>query len=160
MKYIDFFLILFLKILTVRSTRVKGTWNTADDFFFFLLKFGFQKTDLHNPDSSGFVYGNITTDNQKFVKSATFIIVDYDNFFEYYKSYKYNKLSKNKEKLCSQMFSKFSIGKCDDNYLKNINYISEIPCPKERLCENSGDVSNLVRGSQFSYQIKDYQYPR
>lgn len=158
MKLISFFLIFFLKILNIKCTNIVGTWNT-DEFFLFLVKFGFQKTDSHNPYSSGFVYGNITTDNYNVNKSATLVLIDYNNFIEYYRTYRYNVL-KNKDEVCQQMFSKFNFGKCGEDYLKKINFISEVPCEKNHLCKNAGDSSDYVRGSQFSYQIKDYQHPK
>lgn len=161
MKFTSCFLILFLKILSVKCTHIVGSWNT-DDLFLFLMKFGFQKTDSHNPYSSGYVYGNITTDNFKLNKSATFVVIDYDNFIGYYRTYR-NRDSKalmNKDKACQQMFSKFDFGKCGEDYLKKVNFISEIPCDKNGLCKNAGDPADYVRGSQFSYQIKDYQQPK
>ncbi len=156
MKFFGCFLILFLKILNVQSTHLKGTWNT-DDFFLFLLKFGFQKTDLHDPYSSGYVYGNFTTDIDKFNKTAALVVVDYDNFYDYYK---HSKLINNKEQACQNMFASFNFGDCGKDYLKNVNFIGEVPCPKNKLCKNAGDSSDTVRGSQFSYQIKDTQNPR
>ena len=47
------------------SLRVSGTFDLADDFFQFVAKFGFQKTDPQNiAQTQGFIYGNITYDNK------------------------------------------------------------------------------------------------
>jgi len=43
------------------SLHLEGTWET-EDFFVFLTKFGFQKTEPNNiNDTKGYVFGNITT---------------------------------------------------------------------------------------------------
>ena len=41
--------------------RLTGEFDPSTDFFVFLAKFGFQKTEVLNKiDSQGFIYGNIT----------------------------------------------------------------------------------------------------
>lgn len=148
MKLTGFFVILFLKILDSYCTHLKGTWS-SEDFVLFLLKFGFQKTDSHDPYSSGFVYGNITTDNSKLNKSVAFVLFDYDHFYHFYT---FSKLS-NKENACQSMF------RCDDDNQKYFNYVADVPCPANGICKNSKKPLEIVRGSQFSFQIKDLQYP-
>ena len=50
--------------------RVSGTFDLADDFFQFVAKCGFQKTDPQNiAQTQGFIYGNITYDNTGIVAS-------------------------------------------------------------------------------------------
>lgn len=45
----------------VDALRVKGTFDAARDFFVFIAKFGFQKTDIRYPNNTqGVIYGNIT----------------------------------------------------------------------------------------------------
>ncbi|XP_065226243.1 integral membrane protein GPR180-like [Planococcus citri] len=153
MKMTGFFLILFLKILNVKCVHMKGTWK-SEDFFMFVVKFGFQKTDLHNPYSSGYIYGNITTDNFKSNRTAMFVVLDNDNFIEYYPY----RLFKNRTKACQLMFHKISFGKCVQG--EKIDFVSEIPCRKNHLCTNAGNPADFIYGSQFSYQIKDFQQPK
>ena len=43
------------------ALRVQGEFDLREDFFIFLAKFGFQKTDIRGPnDTQGVIYGNIT----------------------------------------------------------------------------------------------------
>ena len=43
------------------SLRVSGTFDPGRDFFKFVAKFGFQKTDqLNVGQTQGFIYGNVT----------------------------------------------------------------------------------------------------
>ena len=43
------------------ALHIQGTFNPKEEFFHFLAKFGFQKTELRRrDDSQGFIYGNIT----------------------------------------------------------------------------------------------------
>lgn len=158
MKFALFFS-LFLKILYTECTHIKGTWNTGD-FFMILLKFGFVKTDPHDPSSTGYVYGNITTDVSKFYnKYGTFVLIDYDQFSGYYRTYRY-KVLENKEKACQQMFAQFDFGKCDSDYLKRVSFISEVPCSKNQVCLNASNPAVYVHGSQFTFQINELQSPR
>lgn len=154
MKLTACFVILFLKILDSNGTHLKGSWS-SQDFFLFVLKFGFQKTDSHDPSSSGFIYGNITTDNSKLNKSAAFVVFDYDDFYNFYK---FSKLS-SKEDACNNMLNSFAEGNCTDDNSKKVNFVTDVPCPKNGICKNSRKPLELVRGSQFTYQIKDLQYP-
>ena len=48
-------------ILGANALRVRGVFDLKDDFFVFLAKFGFQKTDIVDPNNTqGVIYGNIT----------------------------------------------------------------------------------------------------
>ena len=43
------------------ALRVRGEFDLSQDFFLFLAKFGFQKTDIQDPnDTQGVIYGNIS----------------------------------------------------------------------------------------------------
>jgi len=155
MKFVSFCALLFLKILYTQCTHIKGTWNTGD-FFKDLLKFGFVKTDPHDSSSMGYVYGNITTDNLKFNRSATFVLIDYDQFIGYYRTYRYRVLE-SKEKACQQMFSEFNIGKCGSDYFKRVNFVSDIPCGKNQVCVNATDH---IHGSQYAFRINELKSPK
>ena len=116
--------------------RVSGTFDLADDFFQFVAKFGFQKTDPQNiAQTQGFIYGNITYDNtgivtsdfyhilsQSFEKasrlpppfpepyntsqSVTLAVLDRGYFLSFYG----NRTVFDKGKACQQMFKKISSG--------------------------------------------------
>ena len=46
---------------TTLGLHLTGKFDPSKDFFLFLAKFGFQKTDIVNKmDSHGYIYGNIT----------------------------------------------------------------------------------------------------
>ena len=45
----------------VGALRVQGKYDLGHDFFLFLAKFAFQKTEVRDPNNTqGFIYGNIT----------------------------------------------------------------------------------------------------
>lgn len=49
-------------ISSTYSLHLKGVWNTEDEFFHFLAKFGFQKTTPHERElTEGFIFGNVTS---------------------------------------------------------------------------------------------------
>lgn len=64
----DTFVFVFLTLLfnpllfqQASSLHLYGRWDPNEDFFLFLSKFGFQKTDLTNKnDTQGFIFGNFT----------------------------------------------------------------------------------------------------
>ncbi|GAB1860853.1 Transmembrane protein 145 [Camponotus japonicus] len=65
------------------STHITDTFNTRE-FFRFLIKFGFQKTDCHRQkDSYGYIFGNVTATTDIDVP-ITLTILDRDHFLEYY----------------------------------------------------------------------------
>ena len=44
------------------ALRVQGEFDLSHDFFTFIAKFGFQKTDIRDPNNTqGLIYGNITS---------------------------------------------------------------------------------------------------
>ena len=48
-------------MIGAHALRVKGTFDAGRDFFVFIAKFGFQKTDIRYPNNTqGVIYGNIT----------------------------------------------------------------------------------------------------
>ena len=52
-------------ILGVNALRVRGVFDLNQDFFVFLAKFGFQKTDIGDPNNTqGVIYGNITAQSK------------------------------------------------------------------------------------------------
>lgn len=82
------------------STHITGTFNTRE-FFRFLIKFGFQKTDRHRQkDSYGYIFGNVTATTD-FDAPITLAILDRGHFLEYYG----NRTLMNKSTACAYMFN-------------------------------------------------------
>ena len=47
------------------ALRVQGEFDLSHDFFTFLAKFGFQKTEIRDPNNTqGLIYGNITVSSE------------------------------------------------------------------------------------------------
>lgn len=84
----------------VHSTHITGTFDTRE-FFRFLIKFGFQKTDRHRQkDSYGYIFGNITAKSD-FDVPITLAILDRGHFLEYYG----NRTLTDKSTACAYMFN-------------------------------------------------------
>lgn len=80
-------------------THISGTFNT-NEFFRFLMKFGFQQTDRHRQkDSCGYIFGNITSRTNS-SKLVTLAVLDRNHFLEYYG----NRSIENKNIACATMF--------------------------------------------------------
>lgn len=173
----------FLTIEPVRSTRISGTYNT-DEFFRFLVKFGFQKTDRHRQkDTYGHIFGNITS-KSNFSRPITLAVLDRRHFLEYYG----NRTVENKNLACELMFKTLekssydshcndggqdflryffvhsnlvSSDKIINKYYKNCIFIfRRIPCPKNQLCSDEDVPGNVVKGYQFTYAIEDIWQPK
>jgi hypothetical protein len=89
-------LIELISIQTVSSLHLKGTFKTSE-FFKFIARFGFQKTDVHDElTTTGFIYGNITlvdsgnlrnynrTNGLSPASMVTLAVMDYNYFIDYY----------------------------------------------------------------------------
>lgn len=86
MKLNSLLLILSFSIITPNEAIIiDGEFNTAD-FFLFVRKFGFVKSEKHKT-SYGYIYGNITSSSdESFLKdvSVTFAVLDFHHFLEFY----------------------------------------------------------------------------
>lgn len=81
------------------STHISGTFDTSE-FFRFLMKFGFQKTDQHRQrDTYGYIFGNITSKSNS-TNLVTLAVLDRGHFLEFYG----NRTIKNKNDACTLMF--------------------------------------------------------
>ena len=57
----------------VNALRVQGEFDLSQEFFVFLAKFGFQKTDVREPNNTqGVIFGNITTSSKSLHDSTEF----------------------------------------------------------------------------------------
>ena len=81
------FWLLFLVCLLINWTLIDtlhltGDVDTSDTFFFFLAKFGFQKTEILDKGASqGYIYGNVTlvnNSNNISVSIAANILISFD----------------------------------------------------------------------------------
>lgn len=82
------------------ATHISGTFDTKE-FFRFLVKFGFQKTDRHRQkDSYGYIFGNVTS-GSNFSVPITLAVLDRGHFLEYYG----NRTLEDKSAACALMFN-------------------------------------------------------
>ncbi|CAH0406889.1 unnamed protein product [Chilo suppressalis] len=145
-----------LLFLGVTSTRIRGEFST-NDFFKFLVKFGFQKTDIHyQKETYGYIFGNITS-NQQFKYPITFAVLDGRSFLHYYKS----RHITNKELACQVMFENLNNSafhpKCNPH---GQDLFRRIPCRKSELCVDEDTPWNVIKKNQFTYVIENTGQPR
>ncbi|XP_018579615.1 integral membrane protein GPR180 [Anoplophora glabripennis] len=138
-----------------QCTHLKGTFK-SNEFFKFLIKFGFQKTDRHQADAThGYIFGNITSKHH-FPDSITLAVLDRLYFLEYYK----NRFVNDKHQACNLMFGNLNTTAFDPKCSpKGKDYLRKIPCPKGELCENEDNPWNVVKNHQFTYVIQDFKQP-
>lgn len=137
-------------------THIKGTWNTKD-FFKFLVKFGVQKTDLRfKKDTLGYIFGNITLKSD-FKYNATLAVLDRAFFLDYYG----NRTIVDKELACQQMFSKIKEVAYDSVCLtEGEDFLRKVPCLDGKLCYDEDAPWDVIKGSQFTFQVEDLKEPR
>ncbi|XP_074659967.1 integral membrane protein GPR180-like [Tubulanus polymorphus] len=143
------------------SLHLSGTWHSSN-FFLFLAKFGFQKTDLNNKvNTQGYIYGNITLNSaseKNIPADLTLVVVDSEYFIEFFS----NSTATPRTKACASMFKKIDLIAWDV-YCKPNNpedFLRRIPCPKGELCIDEDSPSRVVGGYQFTYSVQDTNQPR
>ena len=109
--YLVIFTVLLIeKIQENSALHLKGTFKT-NEFFKFVTRFGFQKTDEHNVDiTTGYIYGNISLvgdnvhTNQSIPTNSliTLAVMDYNYFIDYYNE----RMILPRSAACSIMFEK------------------------------------------------------
>lgn len=145
------------------ATRITGTYKT-DEFFRFLNKFGFQKTDKHSQkDSYGYIFGNITSNDDLQTATAanhyaTLAVLDRYHFMEFYE----NRTVKDRDAACQAMFAKIERTAFDVNCNPTAkgDYLRRVPCKNGGLCVDEDQKDVVVPGSQFTYTISDLMQPR
>lgn len=136
--------------------HIKGEFST-NEFFKFLAKYGFQKTDIHyQKETYGYILGNLTS-NFVFKYPITFAVLDRRHFIHYYKS----RLIENKETACQVMFQNLN----GTAYHPKCNAFGQdlfrrIPCPKGGLCLDEDTPWNVIKKNQFTYVIQNTGQPR
>lgn len=152
------FVIIVLCYQFGQCTHLKGTFH-SNEFFKFLIKFGFQKTDFHQPEAThGYIFGNITS-RQHFDVPITFAVLDRSYFLDYYRNWiNYGKYDKNK--LCKRMFKQIKSSAFDPKCSGNgTDLLRRIPCPKGKLCPDEDNPWNVVKNHQFTYVLQDFKHP-
>lgn len=150
--------ILSVQLINYNSaTHITGTFN-PDDFFKFIVKFGFQKTERHSQrDSFGYIYGNITS-RDNYPVPITFAVLDKLNFLQYYG----NRSVFNKEIACQRMFDRLDWLVYDSSCRTKAkaDYLRKVPCARGKLCSDEDSPANVVPQHQFTYVISDLLQPR
>lgn len=150
------FLILLL-VNTINATHLTGTFH-PQQFFKFLMKFGFQKTEKHSQkESYGYIYGNITSD-YNFTVPLEFAVLDKEIFTKYYG----NRSIVDREEACQRMFGVFDNIAFDRDCRPagQGDYLRRIPCPKGGLCADEDTPGNIIKENQFTFIISDLTSPR
>lgn len=147
---------LTLLFATVKCLHIKGTWHTSD-FFLFLARFGFQKTDPGMlGDTQGFIYGKIST-TSKLDSYFNLVLVDSEYFMELY-----GNSSLMNTPGCRNMFHKIDTTafdrKCNTHGTED--FLRKIPCPRDQLCVDEDNPSNVESGYQFTYKVQNSAQPR
>lgn len=140
------------------GTHVTGRFNPEREFFKFLIKFGFQKTEVTSlRDTYGYIYGNITATGPLPV-NLTLAVLDGSRFMDYYG----NHSIPNRDIACQRMFSHLnSLAYSDEcNPKAKGDYFRQVPCPKGALCPDEDTPANVVHGNQFTYVISNLFQPR
>lgn len=156
-------MIFLLKTTIICDTaRIQGQFQT-DDFFKFIMKFGFQRIESHSAASiedsagMGFIFGNITS-RYNFTESVTLAVLDKRNFEDYYRA----QHSYPKDVACQKMFARLKHiayeSTCNPHGKKD--YLRKVPCSVGQVCVDEDSISNVVPGNQFTYVISDLRQPR
>ena len=137
--------------------HLQGTWK-SDDFFKFLAKFGFQKTNEHDKlNTQGYIYGNIST-RENISSEMTLVVVDSEYFLQFYG----NRSVQPRTNACPAMFGK--IEKIAWDYTCNPtgreDFLRKIPCPLGSRCADEDIPDRVVPGYQFTYAVQDINQPR
>jgi hypothetical protein len=153
--------------ITTSALRLSGTINPGKVFFSFLPKFGFQKTEILNKDATqGYIYGNITyhhgasnqTNAVESFDQVTLAVLDRANFLEYYG----NRSVSNRKLACQKMFKKINQvayhATCHDDGEQD--FLRAVPCPEGSVCLEEDVPDNVVKGSQFTFRIRDLYQAR
>lgn len=151
-------LVLCLQLLHIGdAAHISGTFH-PNQFFKFIIKFGFQKTERHSQrDSFGYIYGNITS-KDSYPVPVTFAVLDKYSFLEFYG----NRTIFDKDVACQRMLQRLDKyayhSTC--NFRGLGDYIRRVPCPEGKLCDDEDAPANVVPGNQFTYVISDLKQPR
>ena len=139
---LTFLCVLSLAPAPTEALHLQGVWR-SDDFFLFLAKFGFQKTDPRDlTNTQGIIYGQVLPrtnadphqqQNKKvsFMPNLTLVLVDSEYFMEYYG----NRTSSNPSR-CRHMFNKIDTIAFDYQCKPKgqEDFLRKVPCQENQLC--------------------------
>ncbi|KAK2180595.1 hypothetical protein NP493_437g05034 [Ridgeia piscesae] len=141
------------------SLHLEGVWNSEEEFFKFLTRFGFQQTfDDDKSNTEGYIYGNITLlDPQNDTRpTSEFVVVDSEYFLDYYGN------KDGESGVCPAMFRKIDTKAWDPicNPGGKEDFLRPLPCPVGLPCINGTQADWLIPGYQFTYKVDDILKPR
>lgn len=152
-----YLIVLIIQPTLYYATRITGTYRT-DEFFLFINKFGFQKTDKHSQkDSFGYIFGNITSNDDLKETPITLAVQDKYTFMDFYG----NRSIKDRDVACARMFEKIEKIAFDSDCNPNAkgDYLRKIPCKPGMVCKDE-ERSTVIPGSQLTFVISDLKQPR
>ncbi|GAB1604298.1 uncharacterized protein LOC115219095 [Argonauta hians] len=148
---------------TSEALHLQGVWKSSN-FFLFLAKFGFQKTDLRDLEhTQGIIYGQMFSNGKNSINVTpphsmlTLVLVDSEYFMEYYSNRTLSGANR-----CPRMFNKIDTiafdYKCRPKGLED--FLRKVPCPENNICVDEDDPKDVIEGFQFTYRIRDMERPR
>lgn len=144
-------------LYSTSALHVSGQWH-ASEFFNFLGKFGFEKTnDQDLSGTLGYIYGNVTS-QQNITGQMALVVLDSEYFTEFFGNRLLQRAS-----ACSAMFEKINEIMWDEgcNWEGYEDFLRRIPCRVNELCNDEmKDPHNVIDGYQFTYSVRDTNQPR
>lgn len=158
------FVLLAATAWSAQCLHLRGTFRTGQ-FFTFLAKFGFKKTDRHDHENTlGYIYGNVTAPaNAGVTHRGTLVVADRDHFLAFYgnrtQSYPDGGTAAS---VCELMFAGINRVAFDSSCNPNgtQDFLRNIPCAAGKLCEDEDKPSRVVAGNQFTYTVRDLHQAR
>ncbi|KAB7501553.1 Integral membrane protein [Armadillidium nasatum] len=159
-------IILILSFLNKSGAlHTTGVWKSKDEFFHFITKFGFQKTNQHELEASeGYIFGNITSllkSNSHSQIYGTLALLPRQFFVPFYKNRSLS-LFENADIACQSMFKNIDSesydAQCHDTGRED--FLRKVPCPVGKLCVDEDNPNNVIKGMQLTYTVQDINNPR
>ncbi|KAL1444510.1 hypothetical protein MTO96_029819 [Rhipicephalus appendiculatus] len=150
------FVLLAATAWSAQCLHLRGTFRTGQ-FFTFLAKFGFKKTDRHDHENTlGYIYGNVTATAAKkgdLTHRGTLVVADRDNFLAFYGNRTQGYADGSSASVCDLMFAGINRVAFDSNCNPNgtQDFLRNVPCAAGKLCEDEDKPSRVVAGHQFWY---------
>lgn len=149
--------LVLILICSTKAAHLSGTFRTQD-FFKFIVKFGFQQTEKHSQrDSFGYIYGNITS-RDAFPVPLTLAVLDKDRFLDFYQ----NRTVFDKDMACKLMFRSIEPFAYDPVCKPRAtgDFLRKVPCVEGHLCPDETAQSDVVAGHQLTYVLANLKQPR
>uniref|UniRef100_L7LZE7 Putative rhodopsin-like gpcr transmembrane domain protein n=1 Tax=Rhipicephalus pulchellus TaxID=72859 RepID=L7LZE7_RHIPC len=159
------FVLLAATAWSAQCLHLRGTFRTGQ-FFTFLAKFGFKKTDRHDHENTlGYIYGNVTATAAKkgdLTHRGTLVVADRDNFLAFYGNRTQGYADGTSASVCDLMFAGINRVAFDSNCNPNgtQDFLRNVPCAAGKLCEDEDKPSRVVAGHQFTYTVRDLHQAR